>query len=549
MNKIITEESVKSLFGVDLLKNNTDDMSAIRVAIIEDRNYDIPEWFNDYITDQDIIHCINNILTSDKYISDKMKEFLSYHDKKGTIKSYNEIIQIMIENHRFSLAGYFNAKKMYYQFRKKVNLLNKFDIVKIIESICKVTGELLVIYIYLYLSVVESKHWYFKSREKLREALVNLIKYVNYKNRDIVYKTIYNSFIVNMEKSEIPYREFISGYGGVWFDTSKGVELVPVYLKYYTDHIENNKNHDKMMDTAVIPYLEEYRYICDNNKGGRTDKPARLHKKLLETIVRNPNNIKFLFDNYNYNPELSNIVKYKTSSFKNILGLDKYISMCDKSIHMDLIMRFISHNSGNIMDILPYINKVADNQKIYEFINNIAVNDLAELLEKNPTIYENTNVTLIDVIMYSLYQFTSDMIDKIRVAFSSKESVYKSLTSSERNILYFASNDIISVCTKYPDIIKYTDGISFADVSVMYKVNPDIIRYVNPTLITKGILMSHIRAHGYTELNNISDIGVENLLNIDNLIALIKVGKGYGYILDFSKIEYRNAVLQAIDVY
>ena len=208
--------SVKKVFGVDYLNDNTEEMGCVRLEILKDRKFCVPEWFHDYIRPDDMLDIINEVLASNM-VDDNVKTFVSIQDKRGNIKDYEHVADIMVVMNDFSLVGYINPLKMYYALKKKTDLLSDESIISCIENICSVTKSLPVEYIYLYLSTMVSKHWYFSKRAKLYDVLVDLIKRVSYDNLNYVYSTIYTSKIVDMEKSDIPYHKFIDTYMGTWY--------------------------------------------------------------------------------------------------------------------------------------------------------------------------------------------------------------------------------------------------------------------------------------------------------------------------------------------
>ena len=48
-------DALKTAITTDLLVSRDIKVSQIRVKIIEDRKYNIPDWFYSYITDDDIV--------------------------------------------------------------------------------------------------------------------------------------------------------------------------------------------------------------------------------------------------------------------------------------------------------------------------------------------------------------------------------------------------------------------------------------------------------------------------------------------------------------
>lgn len=552
---ILVEDKIKRLFNSDLLETDNEKMSNIRVSIIEDRGYDLPLLFNSvYVTPRDVEKCIERMLVSGN-IPEKAKMFVNFHSRELTNRNYSSIVKWMIHWKNFDLVGFLDYIKVCHYMKLKINDITKEDIIQCIENICTVHRCYdteypflqLKCFIDLYLAKSIAKHWYFYSRRRISDTLCELIRSVSYENLDDVYSEIYTNETVDMEKSQIPYSVFVSDYNGTWFKPTNNYNEVVDYIQWYNKRSSihgRNSSSGKPMDMNMLLFMR--RYLISNNKKDSSydDNLKYLQSLFLVSIRRNPQNIKFLIKTANSECNLSEIIKMSLQY--GVADLPLYLSACDESIHKDILMRYVECGE-DIIDIIPYIHKVANNENIYEFISKITPDRLTIVAEENPLIYDNSEVTLIDVIMSNLHKFTTQMVDTVREAFSNSEYVYKTLSVSERNELYYSSGDLSVICKKYPKIISYMDDISFSDVSIMYKINPDIIRYVNPMLITKSLLISHMRTIGFTELNNIQWIGLEHIMGIHDLVTMINCGKGIGYILDFLNIEYRNAVLQIIE--
>lgn len=519
-----------------------EDFSDIRVKIIKDRNYSVPEWFHKYVTNKDLDNLYLSFTISHKSdISKGVCEFIHFYDERGVIHNHDFYVSDGLLNDNLSLIGYLNPDKTYHTLKKKIKLLFVSDIIYLIESICEIHNRLPKGFIYLYLHKVLGKHWFFAPREKLYNSLVELIKTVKYQYLDIVYSCIYMSHIVNMENGEIPYEVFITKYNGTWYNPKVSVGD---YIAYYCD---NNMPRvcTKAMDDAILP---GFRKMIDNMKESSLEY---ITKQLYVAIMNHPNNVKFMrivYDKYN---SIENDLKLSSVLIHGLTNevcdtLDECIIMCNHHSKTTLLDRYVKYGS-DIRKVIPYIEFVANNDTIMSFIANITPENLTILLNENPVVYSETNVTLIDVIMHNLGGFNSTMLENIRVAVAHSETAYKSLSPMERSELYYNTGDILTLYTKYPTIIQYSEDISFGDISVMYKTNPEIVEYVKPTSINKELLFAHIRNNGYTPLNHIEDIGLENVFGVHDIATLImNHNVGYGHLLDFKKMEYRNAVMLAI---
>ena len=517
-----------------------EDFSDIRVKIIKERNYSVPSWFHKYVTNRDLDNLYLGVSDMPE-VPKEICEFIHFYDERGVIHNHDFYVCDGLLNDNYSLIGYLNPDKTYPILKNKIKLLFKSDIVYLIETICRVHNRLPKGFIYLYLHKALGKHWFFAPREKLYNSLIELIKLVQYQYLDIVYSCIYTSGVVNMENSEIPYEVFMAKYNGTWYNSKVNVAD---YIAYYCDN-KMPRACTKEMDNAILP---AFRKLIDDMKESSL---TYLVRQLHVSIMNHPNNVKFMriiYDKYN---SIENDLKLSSVLIHGLTNevceaLDECISMCNHYGKMALLNRYVKYGS-DIRKIIPYIEFVANNDNILSFITNITTEDLTILLDDNPVVYNETGVTLIDIIMNNLGLFNSVMMENIRVAVAHSETAYKSLTPIERSELYCNAGDILTMYTKYPTIIQYSEDISFGDISVMYKTNPEVIKYVKPTAVNKEILFSHIRNNGYTSLNRIDDIGLENVFGVHDIATLImNHNVGYGHLLDFKKMEYRNAVMLAI---
>lgn len=540
----ITPDIVKGLFGKDMLKDDTIEMSNIRCNIVKDRNYCVPEWFHEYITHEDMMGIINEILTNID-ITQEAKDFIIKHEKMGHVKDYDRVSSMIFASKRFDMVGHFNSEKMCHCIKQRIGDIGNDDIIACVNSICSVSGKLPRSYIYLYLIKTVSKHWYFSSREKLANALVMLINQVNYDNLNAVYSAIYTAKIIDMEKSEIPYNKFIYKYNGTWFKPSVRVIDLIRYIDNYLIAGCSGGVYVKPMDDAIFPILNKIVASLPTDQTIRAIIPS-LVKSLVKACMINPNNIKFLHHiKDNVSIDSADLVLLLGDNFDICMldDLEIYYNLFDNVCLPDQLMRYV-RNGFDITKIVPHIDRLADSTNICEFVRSITPENLAILAEFNPIVYRSSHTTLIDMIMSNLHKFNAGMIDTIKLAFASNGNIYDSLLPQERAILYFdKSSDVNTICAKYPTIIKYVDNVSFADISMMYRINPDIIHYIEPTLISSDLLISHIRTNGYTKLYNIGEIGLENVFGIHDMGDIIKQGKGIGHVLDFRNIEYRNAIL------
>lgn len=545
INQELTAGMVKGLLESDLLHENTTRMRNIRVSIIHDRNYSVPEWFHEYIQSEDIERLITKFVINEltDNISDEAKRFIQFHSDKGTItdSSYSTIVSFMIHRRNYDLIGYMDIYNTYKYLKSFIDDIDEDSIVKCIDNICTVKGILPKRYIYLYLTKSVSKHWYFSNRDNLRDALVKLIRGVSYDNRDLVYSTIYKSHITDMDKSLLRYSDYILHYDGTWFKPTVNIMNVIDYIVRY--NFSTGNKHIKPMDDTLVDYLRNYVDYIKKDKETYTQNIRHLKELLIKSLSRNPDNIKFLHAVVrNDTTEKVNIVLPKDW---HVEELDTAIKLTNSMYHYNILMQYVERGN-DIRKIIPYIDMIANNENIYTFISRITPDRLAILADENPIIYDRARLTLIDVIMSNRHKFTTGMMDTIRMAFIKSGKIYSTLSLTERAELYFKSNDISTICAKFPDLVKYADGISFADVSIMYKVNPDIVHYVSPSLIPNSTITHHIRMNGYTSIRDIQWFGFENIMGIHDYMELLKVGKGIGHLLDFSNVGYRNAILQKL---
>lgn len=545
INQELTAGVVKGLLESDLLSENTAKMRNIRVAIIEDRNYSVHEWFHEYVKSEDIGKLVINLLMNKgNSIPQSAKDFIQFHHEKGTIDSstYSSIVLHMVYTKNYELVGYMDINAVYKYLKRMIDDIDVDDIISCIDNICTVTNSLPKDYIYLYLRKSVSRHWYFESRDKLRDTLINLVRKVSYINRDAVYSAVYTSHVTDMDKSLIRYSDFIMHYDGTWFRSTIDINSIIDYIVRY--NFVSDHKYVKPMDDRLTNHLESYIKYIKRDKQTYEENLRHLKQLLIKSLSRNPDNIKFLYtviEISNTNDKL-NIMLPKDH---HVEELDIAIKMTDPSVHNSILMQYVERGS-DIRKVIPYIGMIANNENIYTFITKITPDRLAILANENPQVYSRANVTLIDVIMSNTHKFTTGMMDTIRLAFIKSGKLYNTLNATERAELYFKSNDITAICSKFPEIVKYTDGISFADVSIMYKMNPDVIHHVDPSLLSSTTMIHHIRTNGFTEIRNIQWFGFENIMGIHDYVGLLKIGKGIGHLLDFSNVGYRNAILQKL---
>lgn len=535
-------DALKTAITTDLLVSRDIKVSQIRVKIIEDRKYNIPDWFYSYITDDDINQLIINHCKFTKTMDDNFIAFLKTLIEKGLIRNYKYLVTTIIQFGNlegfYDIVYLFDPNKMYKYFNLFVNDISNLDIIDMITSFTSRDMMVPLPYIKLYLSKTVSRFWYFHP-EKVNEKLEELLDVMEPSELGCIYPVLYNSYLFNMNKSKYTYEYYMSR-GGTWcrevhYDPEEIYQYIALYGMY-----ENRR--EKMMDIRIKEVLfdEEKR-----TKMFEHFEEEELQKMIFLNCLACIDNIEFIY--WDISEEYLDGLRlfFNVNADKMPKNLDKIIHLLFESNGInytgivEFLMRFIILGD-DIRKIIPYLKYIATPEHIGEMLNYMSTDDIITIAEINPKISDISDVTFVDLVCDNTSKMYAATLLKVQRAFSENSTIYESLYSEEKFNLYMKNRDIYEVASVFPGILISDDSINKVDVTEMYKKNQKIISYVNPILLKDTVLYNHIDSEGYTPLRNIEEIGIEYLLNLTQIFRLLDKGIGFGYLLDFKNIGYIN---------
>lgn len=526
----------------DFLRENTPDMSTIRVRIIEDRKFDIPDWFYNYITDMDICSIImdfnSSIIIGNKTEFEKL---LCNLDKKGCIQNYKSIAVTIYETGEYDLVRCFNQNKL---GKKLIRLVDTTeDAIKCINSFIHANRRVPYIYIRMYVITRLDKPIWATNKSNVCESIDSLLRRYSGHEFDLIYPTIYKSHIVYMDNCVMNYSSYVY-HGGTWYDSKECPIGIIEYIKLYSHSSLDNPR--PMNDNILTDIFEAY---PDGKDYESSEAFQHIRTFIILSVTNNIDNVKFIF--FPITLKERDMIEYialescnsPMTEFKQLVNVLSVNGSYDKL--QQLVFKHIK-NGIDMSQISSYLQEVVTPNNIGQLLSIISEGQLKDLCMLNPYIREQTSLTFIDVMLNELSNFTSTTLDKIRTVMSSCPELYSRLYSSERYSLYGKNKEFYGMCALYPGIMSDNDSLSVLDVDAIYELNQDSLAYINPAHIKSSLIVEHVKNHGYIKLLDISTIGFEHLISIHQYIKLLKYGNGFGYLVDINSVEYRNICIDFI---
>ena len=542
-------DTLKTAVTTDLLSSRDMSVSDIRVNIIEDRKYNIPEWMYDYIRDDDINVLLINQFKYKKPMDKEFIEFIQIINKKGIIKNYKYLATTFV--HYGSLCGLYDAIYLFDQnklckyIQPFINELNETDTLSIIKSYTTRCINVPLCYIHLYLSVTISKFWKFSSKKKVQDKLVELLsEKITPDELDYIYPVIYNYKPFQMQSSNYNYNEYLSN-GGTWCHDFLDAEELYNYIALYCIY---DKKRIKQMDFRIksVLYNETKRSQLFN-----FFEEDELQLMILESVVKHVDNIEFIY--WDITPKQHEMLRNYFEVYDNVVprNLSKAINLLFESVSVnytgvdELIRRFVKYGN-DISQIIPYMSFVSTQENVAELISVMSENDIIQIGEINPIIHDKSDITFIDMVTRNLNSLSTGNLDKVRKAFSTSYKIYEELYNDERNTLYGKTKDFYGVSAMYPGMLWNDSRLTSVDISEIYKKNNSIISYIKPLLLKDSLVYNHIMLHGYVKLRDIHKDGLEHLLSLSQVFQLLDKNRGYGHLLDFKNMGYINICIMYI---
>ena len=537
-------DTLKTAITTDLLSSRDTNISIIRVKAIEDRNYDIPEWMYKYIRDDDINSLIVNHFNHD-IDNWKFIEFMKNVIDKGIVKNYKYLTMTIIQYGIYDIVYLFNKdylSKYLNMFKKELSV---DDTISIIKSYTTRGMDVPLCYIYLYLSVSVSSVWYVRSRNVINQKLDELLNKLDSPDElDCIYPVLYQSCVFTMRHSQNDYRQYLLK-GGTWCIDYNDAEVLYEYMASYCMY---NKPRTKPMDPNIkeVLFKDEKRlhlfeYFDEED----------LKMMIMESIIKHIDNIEFIY--WDITPKQLEMLGAYLDVYKDTVpkNLDKLINLLFESNGVnytgiyEIIMRYVEYGD-DIKKIIPYIGFVATQENITELIAVMKESDIITIGELNPIIRDKSDMTFIDMVMRNIGSLSMGSLEKVRRAFSYSIDIYRELYGIEKYSLFGMNKDFHSIGAVYPGILVEDTNMSTIDIHEIYKKNPEIISYIKPSYLKDSLVHNHIMTHGYTKLQNMNRIGLEHLLNLQQIFQMLSKGVGYGHLLDFKNIGYINICIMYI---
>lgn len=543
------EKMKYGLNPIDIFDLDTVEINQIKVNVIIDRNYNVPEWFYKYINEDTICDIFNTLFYYNrKDYEDDLYKFIKNCEKYNCIKNYSTIVNNFLYysgNYNISFVkniSYFDNKiyDIVYGMRKEI-YNNGIDFTDIIKEYCERKPESENYSVPI--KIIDCYIWYLKKDKTTNYGIaMNLLyrgshkKYscrvacTIYTNRK-KYKSILRKYYDEDYYEYITY--ITAAYKNLrsncnWIPQDANIKACERFLGMYNDCAYEEPIHEN-----ILAVIDNYIDCSRSVPGFSFDK---IENSLLRSLRLNINNLcyiqYYLFNNYTPEFEALMIKEVKDLRYEIVAGDIKLNDLVDsftfyktktngsKTVNKitwghdltdDLIISFISnHDYESIDALLIRLGQIINTLGIYTFIRNCDKDILCDIIIENPTSSINGE-SFIGFLAKNMNKWLpGNGIKVLSALIKAMDKIHNITESDNENFNYIVNriiqqNDPYTLTTICPKLL-YTNYVNF-DYSTLCKLvtaHPNCVEYMPDKYMftTEKLLVNHINMYGYTNLHD-----------------------------------------------
>lgn len=553
------EEILHQLFDIDNYVSRT-----IAIMIVEDRKYDIPDWFYEFISEETLVQIIQRFDSQQLMcLSPTVFDDFLYNYVKNN-KNFNQkaLILGLIENSVYHYAYFLNPKMVY----KCYLLCNNKD-----ESLVR-----LLIRKWISINKKAVPNAYLKMYNITQPCMPIASIIFDHSDKLPDGDFIYADYIIPTLYSYW-YNDTLAYFNYRFGESLKCKTL----CEYYWEILDNNTKIPtaKIPTTLILSYLE----IMQSRPGIRIDsitlnKAIKYRTKtdsisamdsniikcrIMTIISTNIDNIDAIYWDLNED-EINQLVSIVTENIDKLKDYTKFYELTNWIPTKSQIITYLSHGG----DPEPILSIPLMTLSTYEYIGMIC---------------DYANPKYIDKLLsgkYLVYGIESPVNPSSNEYYLFKHNYLTDRTSSEvvRDTI-LSNNDIVSdimdesdvielidlnsksiddIVSEYPTLmISFKRLVNFGKYDNIHNINSFNLKYIPWTYLTTEVKTKIIRVYGYIDpVSPRSDtypfdalysdsIKINLLMPTEAMIDLIKTGDGFGYILDYHLASYIYPMLRA----
>lgn len=550
MNKTINDIIVS---GFDPLLVNTPEINHIKIKIIKDRQYDVPDMFIPTINDEVIINLILDYESeSDSYKTlDTERKFIEFLKKTASqVSNFKHLVLFLLDinDDAIKWLWVYDAAKITKACKSCVPHITR----KHAMSICKeylLHNEIVPIHtLYLILYVKYGRCWYIRSLKRMIDA----VSEIYYECRtscgmggnvlDNLYPSLYHLFPGQADRlyAETKGIGLVNHWtnGGSWAPSELLAEYIPQYLVTKLYHSPTKKIHQNVI-TAISKYQNDIRWF----------DYTTTQQFIVDLAVYNANNIDaitWILPKADYN-KICDAILEKTSktippdTIKQYDEFKRRQTFCAINEH-ELLCLIQKNVWGGIPETMINANILEMAFVSYDKHN------LIRLFIDNPQLYG----TSMDTVTYACQNFNKYFAGISRMLLDAllSEEVFKTLTPENASQI-LAGRDLLLVYERYPWIIKYVPVSLITPVIIKEATfkNIEVLKYAPVSRIPGDLVQMVLPKHRHIQFdyNGRTNIDIVGLASAKFLIdSMLRYGLGYGYIFDCFMPVYRNYIVRCI---
>lgn len=518
--------------------------------IIEDRKYDIPDWFYSYIDEQTLISIINNA----EWI-ETIDEFLLNCIKFKVIKNYSLFCNGLIDNNLIQYGYFIKPKIMFKYLFNSIDSISIQDIIKLIlyrsKFMYRTTDEFEVPIYYVRLYIIK----YVMNNgcglgEALDELLKNIYKYSNY-ILDTTFETIYDNY-------GNTYSEYHEGSCCAWYWKTLNGNVIPYNLSIY-----DIEKYFEIINSRENVYINKnFVPRCITTLQGASRVNNIIQKYIKYAIDKNINNVSAIYWNLDLTEIEWLIGKFKINPEK-LYDYYYLYKVTDYIPNQDEIIKYLANGGeySSIAKLFPRVSYIDFEQMIETVVMNCDECDIIEALHSDLplcTSHMRTKETFFSMAITRYLDLHKDerirlklseiilsnneLLDKLKYVLSYPSGIYHRVLNEMLDLAHISPVDLI---LKHPNLMK-----SLPDIFTPYHVKQamtkkyDIIYDTPWRFLLRDTILHEIRLNGYFPMILINDNDmIMAYLGATDLTALLSLGHGFGYILDHTLCDVVYALL------
>ncbi len=546
---MITKE-LKQLYDKAFNVHNANSNYLVQ-RIVEDREYNIPDWFYSYIDEQTLLSIINNA----EWI-ESQDEFLLNCIKFKVIKNYSLFCNGLIDNKLIQYGYFIEPKIMFKYLFNNIDNVSIEDIIKLIlycsKFIYRTTDEfgVPVYYVKLYTIKYVMVHGCGLG-EAFDKLLENIWECADVYIVDAIFETIYNNF-------GTVYNEYHEGSCCAWYWKTLNGNAIPYNLSIY-----DIKKYFEIISSRENVYINKnFVPRCITALQGASRINNIIQKYIKYAIEKDINNVSAVYWDLDITEIEWLIGKFKSNPEK-LYDYYYLYRVTDYIPNQDEIIKYLANGGkySSIAKLFPRVSYIDFDQMIETVVMNCEKYDIIKLLKSDLPLCSNNMRTKETFFSMAITRYldlrkderirlklseiilsNNDLLDKLKTATVFSTSTYRRVLNEMLDLSHTSPVDLI---LNHPNLMK-----SLPDIFTPYHVKQamtkkyDIIYETPCRFLLRDTILHEIRLNGYFPMILINDNDmIMSYLGATDLTALLSLGHGFGYILDHTLCDVVYALL------